>query len=77
MPQYNPSTVVVYSAAPVYGYYPTAYPAYYYPYAPGAALAAGVVWVVSFGLGCVWLMVGSPLACCGAPAWSDPLESSA
>ncbi len=44
VPQYNPSTVVVYSAAPVYGYYPTAYPAYYYPYAPGAAMAAGVVW---------------------------------
>ena len=38
VPQYNPSTVVVYSAAPVYGYYPTAYPSYYYPYAPGAAV---------------------------------------
>ena len=49
VPQYNPSTVVVYSAAPVYGYYPTAYPSYYYPYAPGAALAAGVVWGAAIG----------------------------
>jgi hypothetical protein len=49
VPQYNPSTVVVYSSAPVYGYYPTAYPAYYYPYAPGAALAAGVVWGAAIG----------------------------
>jgi hypothetical protein len=49
VPQYNPSTVVVYSAAPVYGYYPAPYPAYYYPYAPGAALAAGVVWGAAIG----------------------------
>ena len=40
VPQYNPSTVVVYSATPVYGYYPTPYPVYYYPYPPGAAVAA-------------------------------------
>ena len=25
-------------------YYPTAYPSYYYPYAPGAALATGLIW---------------------------------
>ena len=49
VPQYNPSTVVVYSAAPVYGYYPTPYPSYYYPYAPGAALAAGVIWGAAIG----------------------------
>jgi hypothetical protein len=49
VPQYNPSTVVVYSSAPVYGYYPTAYPAYYYPYPPGAAMAAGVVWGAAIG----------------------------
>ena len=41
VPQYNPTTVVAYSAAPVYGYWPTPYPSYYYPYAPGAALATG------------------------------------
>jgi hypothetical protein len=49
VPQYNPSTVVVYSAAPVYGYYPTPYPSYYYPYAPGAAFAAGVIWGAAIG----------------------------
>src|SRR5437773_333246 len=37
VPQYNPTTVVLYSAVPVYGYYPTPYPSYYYPYPPGAA----------------------------------------
>ena len=49
VPQYNPSTVVVVSAAPVYGYYPTPYPAYAYPYAPGAAMAAGVIWGAAIG----------------------------
>jgi len=48
VPQYNPSTVVVYGA-PAWGYYPTPYPSYYYPYAPGAALAAGVVWGAAIG----------------------------
>ena len=49
VPQYNPSTVVVYGAAPMWGYYPTPYPSYYYPYAPGAAMAAGVVWGAAIG----------------------------
>jgi hypothetical protein len=50
VPQYNPSTVVVYSATPYYwGYYPTPYPSYYYPYAPGAAFAAGVIWGAAIG----------------------------
>jgi hypothetical protein len=49
VPQYNPSTVVVYSSVPVYGYYPTPYPSYYYPYAPGAAMAAGVIWGAAIG----------------------------
>jgi hypothetical protein len=48
VPQYNPATVVVYGA-PAWGYYPTAYPSYYYPYPPGAALAAGVVWGAAIG----------------------------
>ncbi len=48
VPQYNPSTVVVYGA-PYWGYYPTPYPSYYYPYAPGAALAAGVIWGAAIG----------------------------
>jgi len=49
VPQYNPYTVVTYGVAPVYGYYPTPYPSYYYPYAPGAALAAGVIWGAAIG----------------------------
>jgi hypothetical protein len=49
VPQYNPSTVVVYGAAPMWGYYPTPYPSYYYPYPPGAALAAGVIWGAAIG----------------------------
>ncbi len=49
VPQYNPSSVVVYSAAPVYGYWPAPYPSYYYPYAPGAALATGIIWGAAIG----------------------------
>jgi hypothetical protein len=49
VPQYEPSTVVVYSAAPVYGYWPAPYPVYYYPYPPGAALATGLVWGAAIG----------------------------
>jgi hypothetical protein len=49
VPQYNPSTVVVYGVAPVWGYYPTPYPSYYYPYPPGAALATGIIWGAAIG----------------------------
>ena len=48
VPQYNPTTVVV-AGAPYWGYYPTPYPSYYYPYAPGAALATGVIWGAALG----------------------------
>ena len=51
VPQYTPSTVVVYGTAPVYGYYPYAYPSYYYPYPPGAALATGLIWGAAIGAG--------------------------
>ena len=60
VPQYNPTTVVV-AGAPVYGYYPTPYPSYYYPYAPGAALAAGVIWGAA--IGAAWS--GNRYGCCG------------
>jgi hypothetical protein len=60
VPQYNPSTVVVYGA-PYWGYYPTPYPSYYYPYAPGAALAAGVIWGAA--IGAAW--GGNHYGCCG------------
>jgi hypothetical protein len=43
VPQYEPSTVV-YAGYAGWGYYPYGYPSYYYPYAPGAAFAAGLVW---------------------------------
>ncbi len=42
VPQYQPAQVVVVHSAPVYAYYPTPYPVYYYPYPPGAAFATGV-----------------------------------
>jgi len=48
VPQYNPATIVVAGGYP-WGYYPTPYPSYYYPYAPGAALAAGVIWGAAIG----------------------------
>jgi hypothetical protein len=49
VPQYNPSSVVVYSSVPVWGYYPAPYPSYYYPYPPGAALATGLIWGAAIG----------------------------
>jgi hypothetical protein len=49
VPQYTPSTVIVYGTAPVYGYYPAPYPSYYYPYPPGAALATGLIWGAAIG----------------------------
>lgn len=49
VPQYNPTTVVVYGGYSSWGYYPTPYPVYYYPYAPGAAFAAGVIWGAAIG----------------------------
>lgn len=49
VPQYNPSTVVVAGASAPYGYYSSPYPVYYYPYAPGAAFATGLVWGAALG----------------------------
>jgi hypothetical protein len=58
VPQYDPVTVVVqqpatYVGAPYYGYYPTAYPSYYYPYPPGYAFASGFFWGA---VGAAWAM---------------------
>lgn len=44
VPQYNPTTVVVYGGYSTWGYYPSPYPVYYYPYPPGAAFATGLIW---------------------------------
>ena len=51
VPQYNPTTVVV-SGYVGWGYYPSPYPVYYYPYPPGAAFAAGLVWGAA--MGAIW-----------------------
>lgn len=49
VPQYNPSTVIVSGAVSSFGYYPSPYPVYYYPYAPGAAFATGLIWGAAIG----------------------------
>jgi hypothetical protein len=49
VPQYSPSTVVVSGGYSSYGYYPSPYPVYYYPYPPGAALATGIIWGAAIG----------------------------
>jgi hypothetical protein len=48
VPRYEPSEVIV-VGAPVYPYYPTAYPVYHYPYPPGAALATGLIFGAALG----------------------------
>jgi hypothetical protein len=50
VPQYNPTTVVY--AGYSWGYYPAPYPVYYYPYPPGSAFVAGVVWGAA--IGAIW-----------------------
>jgi hypothetical protein len=60
VPQYNPATIVVAGGYP-WGYYPTPYPSYYYPYPPGAALATGVIWGAA--IGAAW--GGNHYGCCG------------
>ncbi|MBE0626243.1 MAG: DUF3300 domain-containing protein, partial [Burkholderiales bacterium] len=52
VPQYNPTTVVVSGGYSSWGYYPSPYPVYYYPYPPGAALATGIIWGAA--IGAVW-----------------------
>lgn len=49
VPQYNPTTIMVYGGYSTWGYYGYGYPSYYYPYAPGAALAAGLIWGAAIG----------------------------
>ncbi|WP_298832355.1 DUF3300 domain-containing protein [uncultured Piscinibacter sp.] len=44
VPQYNPTTVIVQGGYSSWSYWPSPYPVYYYPYPPGAAFAAGLVW---------------------------------
>lgn len=49
VPQYNPSSVVVYGGYSSWGYWPAPYPVYYYPYPPGAAFATGLIWGAAIG----------------------------
>jgi len=49
VPQYNPTTVVVSGGYSSWGYWPSPYPVYYYPYAPGAAFATGLIWGAAIG----------------------------
>ena len=49
VPQYEPSAMVVYGGYSSWGYYGMGYPSYYYPYAPGAALATGLIWGAAIG----------------------------
>ncbi|HEX6997895.1 MAG TPA: DUF3300 domain-containing protein [Gammaproteobacteria bacterium] len=47
VPYYEPRTVVVRHAVPVYYYYPVAYPVYYYPYPVGYTFHTGFFWGVT------------------------------
>jgi hypothetical protein len=47
VPYYEPERVVVYQSAPVYYYYPYAYPVYYYPYPVGYSFHSGFFWGVT------------------------------
>ena len=54
VPQYQPSTVVVYQPAPPPPvYYPMPYPSYYYPYPPGYAFA-GFATAFAIGAATAW-----------------------
>jgi hypothetical protein len=47
VPYYEPERVVVYQSAPVFYYYPYAYPVYYYPYPLGYSFYRGYFWGVT------------------------------
>ena len=58
VPQYDPAVIVVEQPTSVvygsyWGYYPTPYPVYYYPYPPGYAFASGFFWGA---VGAAWAM---------------------
>src|SRR5688572_23311803 len=53
VPYYEPERVVVYQPAPVYYYYPVAYPVYYYPYPAHHHFHTGFFWGVN-----TWFSIG-------------------
>ena len=54
VPYYVPEEVIVYQTQPVYHYYPTAYPVYYYPYAAGHHFIADYFWGVTSAFTIGW-----------------------
>ena len=54
VPYYEPERVVVYQPEPVYHYYPTAYPVYYYPYPASHAFNRGFFWGVTTAFTVGW-----------------------
>ena len=55
VPYYEPESVVVYQPRPVYNYYPTAYPVYYYPYPDHHAFNRGFFWGVTTAYTLGWM----------------------
>ena len=49
VPQYDPATIIVPGGYASWNYWPTPYPVYYYPYAPGAAFGVGLIWGAALG----------------------------
>jgi hypothetical protein len=54
VPYYVPEEVIVYQSRPVYHYYPTAYPVYYYPYPYGYRFVSGFFWGVTTAFTIGW-----------------------
>ena len=54
VPYYEPRRVVVYQSAPVYHYYPWAYPVYCYPYPYGYSFSTGFFWGVTTAFTIGW-----------------------
>jgi len=54
IPYYVPEEVIVYQPRPVYHYYPSAYPVYYYPYATGHRFRSGFFWGVTTAFSIGW-----------------------
>jgi len=54
VPYYEPAEMVVYQPRPVYNYYPSAYPSYYYPYPIGYQFRYGQFWGVTTAFSIGW-----------------------
>ena len=54
VPYYVPEEVVIYQTRPVYHYYPTAYPVYYYPYPASYRFRSGYFWGVTTAFNIGW-----------------------